>query len=322
MLKTASDSAHRPQPPADLGRLVQSLEINTRLGQATELSRAGRYGDAELIVRAIPDWEATAPALDLMARIAAQQGSLDHAIRYWESAIKLEPSNRGYQHGLAYALKRQKPVPASVRVLIWILKGVGVLLFALLLLLAARQLTQPRPSSEPVSSMPVATLESQIQGLYVTPAAPPTALPTKPPPANPAAELKSILIDVDGLNAVMIGQGLVVYPETEMFDFSWSFTAGSASALTELGTQLEPYANRLQLTVVGFKRQDEVSDFFDLALARSVLAYSRMHETTRLPPGAFLIEPAATFLESPYAAVLEETNHLGKYVIVIIELAE
>lgn len=65
------------------------------------LAREGNYREADYRLR---DWVrrygATAPLMDLLARIAAQQGKLDEAKHLWQTAAKLDPGNAIYRAGL------------------------------------------------------------------------------------------------------------------------------------------------------------------------------------------------------------------------------
>jgi hypothetical protein len=65
------------------------------------LAREGNYREADHRLR---DWirryGATAPLMDLLARIAAQQGKLDEAKHLWQTAANLDPANAVYRVGL------------------------------------------------------------------------------------------------------------------------------------------------------------------------------------------------------------------------------
>ena len=71
------------------------------LAQATDLARAGRYTEAEqLLMENIGDWEAMPAALDLLARICAQQRRFQQAHLLWTRALQLDPKNHAYMAGL------------------------------------------------------------------------------------------------------------------------------------------------------------------------------------------------------------------------------
>jgi Uma2 family endonuclease len=72
------------------------------LARATELARAGRYAEAESLLKAsIPDLETMPAALDLLARIYAQQRRFQDAYTFWTRALQLDATNVAYQAGLA-----------------------------------------------------------------------------------------------------------------------------------------------------------------------------------------------------------------------------
>jgi tetratricopeptide (TPR) repeat protein len=67
------------------------------LAQATDLARTGRYVEADrLLAENIRDLERMPAALDLRARVHAQQGQLREARSCWKRALQLDPTNEVY----------------------------------------------------------------------------------------------------------------------------------------------------------------------------------------------------------------------------------
>lgn len=71
------------------------------LAQATDLARAGRYTEAERLLKENTHDQEMMPAmLDLQARICAQQGRYREAHVFWTRALQLDPINEAYVAGL------------------------------------------------------------------------------------------------------------------------------------------------------------------------------------------------------------------------------
>jgi len=61
------------------------------LSRAKALAWQGRYENAELVLESLPHH--SPEALDLLARIRAQQGLLREAATLWAEASRIEPGN-------------------------------------------------------------------------------------------------------------------------------------------------------------------------------------------------------------------------------------
>lgn len=79
---------------------VTELLLQLELAQATELARAGRYAEAETVLTDLLNARELPAALDLQARIHAQQGRLSKARECWKRALQLDPGNDAYAAGL------------------------------------------------------------------------------------------------------------------------------------------------------------------------------------------------------------------------------
>lgn len=91
----------RPSRVKNGSQLVETLTTQVLLGQATDLARLGRYAEAEEVLRACLKRQEPLPiVLDLLARIAAQQGRLGQAAELWQRAAHLDPGNAAYQAGV------------------------------------------------------------------------------------------------------------------------------------------------------------------------------------------------------------------------------
>jgi len=94
------------QPPvaADARRLLDQLAVS----RAAELARARNFTNAEALLRDLTDRsDPSVEALDLQARIYAQQGKLGEAERHWRKVLDITSSNSAARAGLAWIGKMQ-----------------------------------------------------------------------------------------------------------------------------------------------------------------------------------------------------------------------
>jgi len=77
--------------------VLQQVFGEIRLARATELAQSERFAEAEAVLREDGYEPETAGELDLLARMAAQQGNFDKARRLWNQALQLEPQNATFQ---------------------------------------------------------------------------------------------------------------------------------------------------------------------------------------------------------------------------------
>lgn len=74
----------------------EDLLVQLILAQATTLARSGRYADAEQLLTQLLDEREVPAALDLRARIYAQQGQWHEARECWQKALQLDCTNEAY----------------------------------------------------------------------------------------------------------------------------------------------------------------------------------------------------------------------------------
>jgi len=94
----------RPEPeprPDAAGEETADLDGRQALALAADLARAGRYDQAEQVLLQARGEPVLRPvALDLQARIYAQQGRYCEAEACWLEAVRLSPGNPRYRQGL------------------------------------------------------------------------------------------------------------------------------------------------------------------------------------------------------------------------------
>ena len=127
------DTLPRNVPTPTFDQCVDRL----RLARATELARTGSYLEAEALLAPnghVPD---SPRELDLLARIAAHQGRVADARRFWELALQQDPNNREIQQCLDRLL--HPPLititfAGVVECLVWLanIYAIGILLYVFL----------------------------------------------------------------------------------------------------------------------------------------------------------------------------------------------
>lgn len=106
-----TESQRDATPSGLLGALVSE----TLLSRAALLARKGEYAAAESLLKQLLCSENESPrALDLLARIHAQQGRFSEAETFWKRALEVEPNNESYLAGLnRIAQMRSRPLWAG-----------------------------------------------------------------------------------------------------------------------------------------------------------------------------------------------------------------
>lgn len=97
-----------PTLGGDVAATLEALRSQMALSEAAELARSGDYASAE---NRLAEWTQgqcpLAPAFDLRARMAAQQGRLAEAQALWLRALQIDPDNAAYAAGLRRAALEQ-----------------------------------------------------------------------------------------------------------------------------------------------------------------------------------------------------------------------
>ncbi len=94
----AGDSG--PKSSSSAASPILNLAAHIVLSRATELAREGRYEDAECLLEALLPAGLPTPALDLLARIRAQQGRLAEAKALWLQMSQVNPGDTGARAAL------------------------------------------------------------------------------------------------------------------------------------------------------------------------------------------------------------------------------
>ena len=133
------------------------------LVRATELARTGRYRDAEhLLVAMLNKVHPPVAALDLAARIHAQQGHWEDARALWDQALQADPDNPTYMAAL-HCVERSIIGPPMQRLFIRLVAWLALLKLRVSSWFLRRKLEPepaPQAGSEQLELAPAATAES------------------------------------------------------------------------------------------------------------------------------------------------------------------
>ncbi|MEV4364509.1 OmpA family protein [Nonomuraea sp. NPDC049625] len=262
-----------------------SLSITRELvlAQARTLARSGRHGEAVELLEDLQE-KPSVTVLDLLARIHAQQGDLDRADQCWAEAERLAPG------GAEIAAGRRRIAamrPAARR------RGLGKGLLAtctvlvtgavLVLLVDIRLETAGLRMSQQPAALPT--------GREV--AAPPTVV-TISPPEKPDV-LARMRLDVPGIRVRRSPGEISIVFEEALFSQGTELTRRGQAVLDGLGGRLRPYANEIDVAVVGHTDRDallpggEYVSNTDLGLARATYVREILRTTSRIPTTRFAL---------------------------------
>jgi len=288
----------------DAMSLLSSIARQVALSRATRLAGLGRYSEAEDLIAGLASGNnQVVPALDLMARIRAQQGRYDEAEALWVEAARLDPEEESFRTGLARLVKlRKRPVrghllflPFSSLLVIIALVVVGFLAMGVIRDLrsirdmldsssaAASSAEQPgvlEPGSEEAG--PGGTTGEEIRNLGR---------------AQVLAEIAEQSRRQGVTFEQMDGSILVIFDDG-VFGGSTTFAPEAAAVLTALGRRLEPFASQISIEVTGHTDDLHVRagaayrDNLALGLERAVSAVDYLRANTDLPARVFLARTA------------------------------
>lgn len=249
------------QPGLVSNDLLQQLVLS----RAAALARAGHYDAAEQLLSELNRSGTTVAALDLLARIRAQQGRLAEAERLWTQAIQFDPSNDTYAAALRRIAQMQRR-PAWLPVLAGLVLGAALVILGLRLV---RGRGPERAMNPPVTPEDI----------------------SHAPPGVP-----KLNIQLAGVQAKVEGNEVVLTFTSGLFLQRAGLTAGARELLGRLAKQLEPMGNRVSIRIVGhtddappppgFRYPDNTA----LGLARAVAVAEHLRESSTLPRTVFLLQ--------------------------------
>jgi flagellar motor protein MotB len=323
------------EPRDDIAASLHGVLSQALLAKASALARRKQYAAAEAVLADTPGGvAASAPALDLLARIRAQQGRPADAARLWEQALEIDPGNEGYRAGLR-RIERIEARPRWARKLWPLAAALLALLVALAVGLAlwdqardkeetlvsgVEQTVTTTPSGEQTT---VTTAEAPAVTTTTTTAPPVSPSTTEPAPVGPADLVPQIAIDVPGTQVAAEPPALVVRFDEGLFASGAELKPAARSMLSSLARQLESHACLITVKVIGLTDDTPVPkgwiypDNSALALARAVAVVEYLRGEEGLPAQLFTLQ-AGGEADAPYPNDAQESRLKNRTVIIRI----
>lgn len=220
---------------------AQALLSQLTFARATELARAGHYREAETVLSACGGGEAAsdAQALDLLARMRAQEGRLAEAEKLWTRARQLAPDNAAYHDALRrIASTQRRSARRQIALPLAFCLGVVASLIGAIL-----WLNRPAPPRQ-----------DELARAITTDASPQPAEPSIESKAIPTPDSGShpdIKINATGLKLENASNALRVTFDEGLFAQGVVLKPGARQKLAEVGLQLKPYTDEITVEIVG-----------------------------------------------------------------------
>jgi len=283
------------------GESFQATVRQLVLARAAALAREGHYRAAEELLSASATEGENAAALDLRARICAQQGRYSDATDFWLRAAQLDPANREYAAALRLLARSEGRSSWLYGVSKLLLGGVLLLAAALIGIAVAGERgastgKPPESGGEPVSALAA--------------------------PTPPAISLEDAAIEVN-----RDGKELVVTFREGLFSKGARLTREGRAALASVARQLEPNGSQVLVRVVGYA--DDTSppagylygDNTGLGFERARVAAEGLRAAGKLPKESIVLESQGEGAP-PYSNVTQEGRARNRTVVLRVARRE
>ena len=275
----AHDEGRAPEseggPPAGLFRIAASM------------ARKGRYQEALRALRqAVAAEECSdAEALDLQARIYAQQGMLLRAESCWTEALRKDPGNANFTAALARLHRSYARPLHGARLLFF---GAIIALIAVLGFMADGYYHMRRQQDQMSSKLTL--IESSLRGMPIASRS----------MQEDKANGPNLGITVPGIAVRNDGGHLMVTFNSGLFARGTRLSPNAKPLLFRLARQLEPHAPQISIRMTGFTDSTAMPangryiDNAALGMARALRVVEYMRSTSRLPAEVFSLEGQGT----------------------------
>lgn len=223
--------------------VLQSLLNQLTVARATDLARSGHYTEAESILLEAREEVDTIPsALDLKARIRAQQGNLPEAEKLWIRANRLDPSNIAFLDSLNRIEVMRKRPAQRIGAL-----GFASILIAIVLVSVTSWVFMRSKARTSNTSEDTSRTHAPIPSSETVP-----PNPLRTPSSNPslATDLE-MAINVPGVIQTRTSGGLLLEFERGLFIRGTTLKSDTYRSLKELGVQLKSRSDKITVEIIG-----------------------------------------------------------------------
>lgn len=272
---------------------IPHLVERVMIARAAQLARSGAYAAADQLMAGL----SSAAALDLRARMRAQQGLLSDAEQFWQLAARLEPEQPAYRDGLRRIAQLQR------RPALWLLltaRVAAVILGLAMLLIVVQRLGR------------------NGAGVRVDPVAGAARAATAGTPGASGAIVASppgLDLAIDGVTVTPEGADLVARFAAGLFDHGVSLRPGAHDRIAALARGIAGSGGSLRVRVIG--HTDDVplrpgsayADNVALGFARALLVAEHMR-AAGVPAAAIAVESVGAVVAPPRgAAAADRAQH-------------
>lgn len=310
---------------------LNGLIASIALKEAAGLAYNGDYLAAETLLHTSFGRNPSPECLDLLARIAIQQGKIAEAESLWKQALSIDPECTNAQRGLLELGNLVAPYEPWNK---WIPRFLFTMLFVVfigILIFQAQKLGQlseqllgqfaqtksTRTITDPVVTSPSLVMadltklqatvmngqaqlgqqidmnKKSINMLATTQAR--LLLDATPIPVDPFA---GIQIQIDGIQFSPMGDRLKIQFDEGTFTYETVLSKTGREVLRNLGFSLVPYMDRFQIQVMGFEDDREI-DAPNLPLDRAITVVKYLHQIGQVPEASLSVV-SSTNKSAPY----------------------
>ena len=274
-----------------------SALVDLVVDEAARLARSGHYDGALALLAALESHRVTPQALDLMARVRAQQGRWGDAEHAWNRAVGLSPDNQELRSALEWVRRAQ----ASK---------------------VSRALSRPMPriGLAVVSSVfTLLLLGRGVAALVRVPEAPGARVLSTEDQA--AFRLPGITQLAGSTVSSRVGE-VVVIPDSGLFA-SGSAKLGppAKSVIDRVGQGLAPHSDSITASLTGFTDSRPVraggpfADNAALGLARAVAVYERLRLSSGIAVDRFVMQSGVP-TAAPFSQSEPGESHRNRTVVI------
>ncbi|MBF0402799.1 OmpA family protein [Candidatus Magnetominusculus xianensis] len=291
------------------------------LARASAVASSGYHKEAERLIHDMP--EKPHEALDLLARIYAQQGKFTEAKQLWTKALTKNANNESYQAGLRRIAKMESRSLIGMTIAPMM---IGVLIIICMCILGYFFVDH----TNHLRALLIKEIDERFlsnrdyinQQLVLSQNTKPEKTP--PPKDEPHEDTKpDIKIEIPGISTKYDSDKVIVIFDTGLFSQNITLKYGAREQLALLGHELKPHAGRISISVTGYtddlviKANSGYADNIALGMLRAVAVVEYLRKVTGFPSEVFSVRSLGE-LHVPFPNDSKTNRHKNRTVSIII----